>query len=419
MILKLLIEKKRDRGELSADEIRALVSAYVAGEFSDAQMSAFAMAVCCRGMTPAETAVLTDAMRTSGDCFNWSGLPRPVADKHSTGGVGDKLSFIIQPIAAAAGMSVPSLSGRGLGLTGGTIDKLESIPGFRAEVPAGELRRRMQEPPYLCICSQTPEICPADRKLYALRDVTGTVASIPLITASILSKKLAEGAGVLVFDVKCGRGAFMRTRADADALAASLVDGARRLGRKAAATVTPMDVPLGRAVGNSLEIEEALEVLSGRGPQDVRGLSLHFAAQMVELSGLAPSPEAARAKCEELLDGGEALRAFRAAVAAQGGDWDAFEREKRAGVRTLEVAWDGPEARIADVDAEKIARAALMLGAGRSAPGEKLDLKAGIVLRKKPGETVRPGETAAELHATRADRLTPEAAALVRSAFSA
>ena len=238
MIVKLLLDRKREGGELAPEEIRALVEAYTHGDVPDYQMAAFAMAVCCRGMTAAETHALTDAMQHSGECLTW---PGPSADKHSTGGIGDKLSLVIQPLAASCGLSVPSLAGRGLGLTGGTVDKLESIPGYNACLPLDDFRRVVASCG-VSIAAQTAEIAPADKKLYALRDVTGTVPSIPLIVGSILSKKLAEGAGTLVFDVKCGSGAFMKTRADACALARALVDGAKAAGRKAAALVTAMDV---------------------------------------------------------------------------------------------------------------------------------------------------------------------------------
>ena len=264
MIAKLVLDKKREGHALGSAEIRDFVDGFTKGEIPDYQMSALAMAICCRGMTARETADLTDAMMRSGECLSWD---FPTADKHSTGGVGDKLSLVIQPLAAACGVNVPSLTGRGLGLTGGTADKLESIPGYNAGLALADFRRVVAEVG-VSMTVQTAEITPADKKLYALRDVTGTVASIPLITASILSKKLAEGAGTLVFDVKCGAGAFMKTRADAAALARSLVDGAKAAGRKAAALVTAMDEPLGWTVGNALEVEEAIEVL--RGGQNAR-----------------------------------------------------------------------------------------------------------------------------------------------------
>ena len=260
MIVKLLLDAKREGRELAEGDIRELVAAYTRGDVPDYQMAAFAMAVCCKGMTPVETHALTDAMRLSGACLDWNepGMP-PTADKHSTGGVGDKLSLVIQPLAAACGLRVPSLTGRGLGLTGGTADKLESMPGYNASLSLADFKTVVNS----CGVSmtvQTAEIAPADKKLYALRDVTGTVPSIPLIVASILSKKLAEGAGTLVFDVKCGAGAFMKTREDAEALARALVAGARSARRKASALVTSMDDPLGFAVGNALEFYKSVGV---------------------------------------------------------------------------------------------------------------------------------------------------------------
>ena len=325
MIVKLLLDRKREGGELSPDEIRELVAAYTRGDVPDYQMAAFAMAVCCRGMSAAETNALTDAMQHSGECLSWEGLS---ADKHSTGGIGDKLSLVIQPLAASCGLAVPSLAGRGLGLTGGTVDKMESIPGYDACLPLDAFRR-VVETCGVSIAAQTAEIAPADKKLYALRDVTGTVPSIPLIVGSILSKKLAEGAGALVFDVKCGAGAFMKSRPDALALARALVDGAKAAGRKAAALVTAMDEPLGYAVGNALEVEEAIEVLKGaKEPEDVIDLSVELAAWMVSLAkGVAL--DAAREECRTNLANGAAYARFAEMVKLHGGDLDAFIAMRR------------------------------------------------------------------------------------------
>ena len=322
MIVKQLLDAKREGCELAAEDIRALVAAYAKGDVPDYQMAAFAMAVCCRGMTDKEVFALTDAMRLSGACLDWSGIGRPTADKHSTGGVGDKLSMVIQPLAAACGLAVPSLTGRGLGHTGGTADKLESIPGYNASLSLDAFRDVISR----CGVSmtvQTPEICPADKKLYALRDVTGTVPSIPLIVGSILSKKLAEGAETLVFDVKCGRGAFMRTPEDSRALATALVSGAKAAGRKAAALVTAMDEPLGWKVGNALEIEESIDALNGKNVPVVTELSLEFASLMVSLAKGVPLDDA-RAECRKRLADGSAYRAFAEMVALHGGDLEAF-----------------------------------------------------------------------------------------------
>ena len=405
-VAKLLLDRKREGCELSPDEVREFVGAYVRGEVPDYQMAAFLMAVCCRGMTAAETLALTESMRDSGSVVDW-GDGLPTADKHSTGGVGDKLSMIIQPLAAACGLRVPSLTGRGLGITGGTADKLESIPGYNASLDLADFRKVVDA----CGCSmtvQTAEIAPADKGMYALRDVTGTVPSIPLITASILSKKLAEGAGTLVFDVKAGRGAFMRTFEDAKALAESLVGGARGAGRKSAALVTRMDVPLGYAVGNALEIEESVAVLKGaaggRGDADFNGLrqlSVTFAAKMVELA-LGVDASSARATCEENLGDGSAHAKFAEMVRLQGGDLDAFaakcERlhaDEGAQAKVL-ASHDGF---VADVDAFAAAVVALDLGAGRKKADDEIDMGAGVVFAVRRGDRVAKGDLLATLYA--------------------
>ncbi len=400
MIAKLTIERKRDGREIPAAELREFVAAYTRGEVPDYQMSAFAMAVLLKGMTDAETAALTDAMEHSGETVDWSDCPLPTADKHSTGGVGDKLSFIVQPLAAACGLAVPSLTGRGLGHTGGTADKLESIPGYNASLSLAEFKKVVGEVG-VSMTVQTAEIAPADKKLYALRDVTGTVPSIPLITASILSKKLAEGAGTLVFDVKCGRGAFMKTRPEAEDLAAHLVAGAKAAGRKAAAIVNSMDEPTGRAVGNALEVKEALDVLAGDpdSPNDVVELSVALAAKMVELAAGVPSEEAL-AMCSARLADGSALRRFEAMVAAQGGDLAAFRALDFEAAFAADVRAE-KSGRIASVDALGIAEAALRLGAGRGAVGDEIDPMAGVVLVKRSGDEVRKGDVLCRLYGSR------------------
>ena len=400
MIAKLTIERKRDGGEIPVDELREFVAAYTRGEVPDYQMSAFAMAVLLKGMTDAETAALTDAMEHSGETVDWSDCPLPTADKHSTGGVGDKLSLVIQPLAAACGLAVPSLTGRGLGHTGGTADKLESIPGYNASLSLSEFKKVVKEVG-VSMTVQTAEIAPADKKLYALRDVTGTVPSIPLITASILSKKLAEGAGTLVFDVKCGRGAFMKTRAAADDLAAHLVAGAKAAGRKAAAIVTSMDEPIGRTVGNALEVKEALEVLAGASdsPRDVVDASVMFAAKMVELA-LGVSADESLAMCRARLADGSALRRFEAMVAAQGGDLAAFRAFDFDAALVAEVR-AAKSGRVLSVDALGIAEAALRLGAGRAAVGDIIDPMAGVVLVKRSGDSVEKGDVLCRLYGNR------------------
>ena len=411
MIVKLLLDRKREGGELAPEEIRALVEAYTRGDVPDYQMAAFAMAVCCRGMTAAETHALTDAMQHSGECLTW---PGPSADKHSTGGIGDKLSLVIQPLAASCGLSVPSLAGRGLGLTGGTVDKLESIPGYNACLPLDDFRRVVASCG-VSIAAQTAEIAPADKKLYALRDVTGTVPSIPLIVGSILSKKLAEGAGTLVFDVKCGSGAFMKTRADACALARALVDGAKAAGRKAAALVTAMDEPLGRTVGNALEVEEAIAVLKGAVvPSDVIDLSVELAARMVSLEKGVALDEA-RAACRANLANGAAYARFAEMVKLHGGDLAAFAARPRGETRVVASPRAGYVAR---VDAEGIAQAAFELGAGRAKADDVIDFAAGVTLAVSRGDRVEAGQPLAELAVCDRPAKLPVAEQLVRAAVT-
>lgn len=418
MIVKLLLDRKREGRELAQDEIRALVAAYTRDEVPDYQMAAFAMAVCCKGMTDAETLALTTAMRDSGECLSWDDLPVPTADKHSTGGVGDKLSLVIQPLAAACGLGVPSLTGRGLGLTGGTADKMESIPGYVAGLSLADYRKVVAA----CGCSltvQTGEIAPADKKLYALRDVTGTVPSIPLIVASILSKKLAEGAGTLVFDVKCGAGAFMKTRSEAMALAKALVTGAKGAGRKSVALVTAMDEPLGFTVGNALEVQEAIDVLKGGGvrlPQDVTDLSVEFAVRMVALAKEMPLDEA-RTQCRARLADGSAWARFAEMVRLHGGDLAAFEKE-RNNVPPPALVTAAADGFVAAIDAQKVAQAAFELGAGRAQAADTIDPAAGVRLLVTRGDKVSVGQPMAELYApTRPERLAA-ASRLVQEAVA-
>lgn len=395
MIAKLVIDKKREGRALGSAELREFIEGFTSGEIPDYQMSALAMAICCRGMTERETADLTDAMMRSGECLEWPDAP-PTADKHSTGGVGDKLSLVVQPLAAACGLAVPSLTGRGLGLTGGTADKLESIPGYDAALSLADFRRVVAETG-VSMTVQTAEITPADRKLYALRDVTGTVASIPLIVASILSKKLAEGAGTLVFDVKCGSGAFMKTREDADALARALVAGAKAAGRKSAALVTDMSAPLGRAVGNANEVAEAVSILKGEVEQsrpDV-ALSLELASLMVSLAAGTPLDDARRLASERLADG-SAFAKFAAMVAAHGGNLNRFGRllaQPVSRFRVQAMRFGVVEA----IDAEKVARVAFSLGAGREKAGDKIDPLAGVDLAVGVGDRVSLGSPLATL----------------------
>ncbi len=422
MIVKLLLDRKREGHALTPDEIRALVAAYTRGEVPDYQMAAFAMAVCCKGMTDAETLALTTAMRDSGECLSWDDLPMPTADKHSTGGVGDKLSLVIQPLAAACGLGVPSLTGRGLGLTGGTADKMESIPGYVAGLSLADYRKVVAA----CGCSltvQTGEIAPADKKLYALRDVTGTVPSIPLIVASILSKKLAEGAGTLVFDVKCGAGAFMQTRPEAVALAKALVAGAKGAGRKSVALVTAMDEPLGFTVGNALEVQEAIDVLKSNGqgarcPSDVVDLSVELSARMVSLAREMPLDEALEL-CRARLADGSAYARFADMVRLHGGDLGAFEEEQRrvedAVPCRVEAASSGF---VATIDAQRVAQAAFELGAGRAQSTDTIDPAAGVRLLVTHGGAVSAGQPLAMLYAPRRRERLAVAARLVQDAIA-
>ena len=405
MIAKLILDKKREGHALGSAEIREFIEGFTRGEIPDYQMSALAMAICCRGMNERETADLTEAMRNSGRNLEWDVL---TADKHSTGGVGDKLSLVIQPLVAACGVCVPSLTGRGLGITGGTADKLETIPGYSCSQPLDRFQE-ITKTVGVSMAVQTDEITPADKKLYALRDVTGTVASIPLIVGSILSKKLAEGAGTLVFDVKCGKGAFMKTPEDAKALAAALVAGAKAAGRKAAALVTDMNAPLGFAVGNANEVREALSVLGSDrvgkgsdGTDDPNGryktlidLCVELAAMMVSLAKAIGLDEA-RAMCREKLEKGLALEKFEEMVTAHGGDLERFERllKKPTFKFKIQAMKSGF---VSEIDAEKVARVALQLGAGREKTGDRIDPLAGVTLAVKVGDKVAVGAPLATL----------------------
>ena len=412
MIAKLILDKKREGHALGSAEIREFVEGFTGGEIPDYQMSALAMAICCRGMNARETADLTDAMMKSGRCLAWD---VPTADKHSSGGVGDKLSLVIQPLAAACGVYVPSLTGRGLGITGGTADKLETIPGYNASLSLDDFEKVVKGTG-VSMTVQTDEITPADKKLYALRDVTGTVASIPLITASILSKKLAEGAGTLVFDVKCGSGAFMKTREEAAALARALVDGAKGAGRKACALVTVMDEPLGFAVGNANEVQEAIDVLKCESRAfDVETLSVELAARMVSLAKGAPLEEA-RAECRRKLVSGDAYRRFARMVKLHGGSLEEFAKSRLAPVEAADVT-AGESGYVQSIDARGVAEAAFLLGAGRARSDESVDFLAGVDLRVTRGDRVDADAPLARIAtATRAGALD-EAARLVRDAI--
>jgi pyrimidine-nucleoside phosphorylase len=387
-----VIRKKRDGGALAADEIGAMVAGLATGEVADYQWSALLMAVLWRGMDAGETAALTEAMMRSGVVVDLSGIPGPKVDKHSTGGVGDKTSLVVAPVAAAAGVVVPMVSGRGLGHTGGTLDKLESIPGFRVDLDLDRYRAVLAECG-LVMVGQTDEIAPADRALYALRDATATVESIPLITASILSKKLAEGIDGLVLDVKTGGGAFMTTLDDARALAHSMVSIGRGLGKSTRALITRMDEPLGLAVGNAVEVAECLDCLKGAGPADLRGLCVELAAEMVVTAGLADSLDRARAVCLRTLDDGSALERFRRMVEAQGGNSRVVDDPGMLPSAREAVVIEAPRSGyVTALAARPIGTASMLLGAGRARVDSAIDPAVGVVLAKKPGDRVGAGE---------------------------
>jgi len=393
-----VIRKKRDAGELSQPEIEFLVREYTSGEIPDYQVSAWLMAVLLRGMTRAETAWLTDAMLHSGEVLDLSSLSATKVDKHSTGGVGDKTSLILAPLVAAAGVAVPMISGRGLGHTGGTLDKLESIPGFNVNLSTSQFRRVLET----CGCAmigQTAEIAPADRKLYALRDVTGTVESPYLICASIMSKKLAEGIDALVLDVKTGSGAFMKTEKDAAFLAELMVETGERMGKQMVALITDMDEPLGNMIGNALEVVEVVEVLRGRGPEDLRNLCIELAGWMLHLGGACPTVAEGRQKTEELIASGKALEKFRYMVELQGGDPRAIDNTERLpkAPNTMEITSAGG-GYVASWQCESVGTACVILGGGRERKEDSVDPAVGIVLHKKVGDRVSPGESLATVY---------------------
>jgi pyrimidine-nucleoside phosphorylase len=387
-----LILKKRAGEALGADEIEFFIRGYTAGDVPDYQAAALAMAVYFQGMDAGETLALTRSMMDTGEVLDLGELPGRKADKHSTGGVGDKTSLILAPLAAACDLYVPMISGRGLGHTGGTLDKLESIPGFDVHLSLAQFRRVLARA-RLGLIGQTPEIAPADRKLYALRDVTGTVESLPLIAASIMSKKMAEGIDALVLDVKTGDGAFMSALDDARALARTMVDIGRGMGKKVAALVTDMDQPLGRAVGNALEIEECVETLKGRGPKDVESLSLELAAWMLWLADATPGLETARERARDALASGAGLRKFQQVIELQGGDPRVCDDTGRLPRARQSVELPSPaEGRVAAIRCRAVGHAAMLLGAGRETLDSSIDPAVGIVLHKKVGELVMKGE---------------------------
>jgi pyrimidine-nucleoside phosphorylase len=411
-----VIQKKRDGGALERDEIRFFVDGYTRGQIPDYQASALAMAIFFRGMTADETLALTEAMMRSGEVLDLSDLPGTKVDKHSTGGVGDKTSLVLAPLAAACGVTVPMISGRGLGHTGGTLDKLESIPGFRVGLSLQEFRSVLGRA-RLGLIGQTPEIAPADRKLYALRDVTGTVESLPLIASSIMSKKMAAGLDALVLDVKTGDGAFLKTPEQAHELARTMIRIGQGMGKRVAALVTDMEQPLGRTVGNALEVVESIETLKGRGPRDLEALSLELTAWMIHMGGLTSALDDARGKARDALSSGAGLRKLQEIIELQGGDpgvCDDPARLPRA--RETEELKAEEDGRVAAIGCRAVGVAAMLLGAGRETVDSRIDPAVGLVLQKKVGDLVLAGEPLAVLHVNDRRNLD-EARALLRSAI--
>jgi len=400
-----LIERKRDGGELTPDELSELMLGYAEGTIPDYQLAAFVMAVYFRGLTSAETFALTDALIRTGETVDLHGaLARKVVDKHSTGGVGDKTSIAVGPVVASCGVPFGKMSGRGLGHTGGTLDKLESIPGFRVELTTEEFIEQVRSVD-LAIVGATADLVPADKKLYALRDVTATVDNYSLIAASIMSKKIAGGADAIVLDVKVGDGAFMKDRADAERLAEAMIDLGRHAGREVVAVISDMDEPLGHAVGNALEIREAIATLRGEGPPDFVELVTEASARLLALSDLGVTYDEARRRVEQAIADGSAVKAYERWIAAQGGDPDEGALPTGPVLREAKAARAGA---VISLGAVQIGTAALRLGAGRRTTDDEIDHSVGIVLRKKCGDEVASGDTVAEIHAR--DEAAAEAA---------
>jgi pyrimidine-nucleoside phosphorylase len=411
-----LILRKRGGEELSVEEIRYLIDGYTTGEIPDYQVAAFLMATYFSGMTDRELSSFTEVMIGSGEVLNLSDIPGVKVDKHSTGGVGDKTSLICAPIAAAAGVVVPMISGRGLGHTGGTLDKLESIPGFRTDLTLDQFRAQLAELG-LAFVGQSDEIAPADKRLYALRDVTGTVESIPLIASSIMSKKMAEGLDALVLDVKVGNGAFMKKQVEARRLAQAMVGIGRRLDKKVQALITDMNQPLGYAVGNALEVMEVSQTLQKSGPADLTRLSLELSARMIFLGKVVATLEEARKLAEDKLMDGSAYRKFKQVVEAQGGNSQALDRfellPNATGMREILSPRSGF---VSAIMAEDIGRASQMMGAGRARKEDAIDPAVGVILEVKAGEKVDAGSVLCRLYYTGEENLD-EAADLVEDAF--
>ncbi len=411
-----LIHRKRDGEELDAQEISHLIDAYTRGEIPDYQMSAFLMAVFFAGMTDREVSTLTECMIRSGETVDLSAIPGVKVDKHSTGGVGDKTSLVVAPLAAAAGVIVPMISGRALGHTGGTLDKLESIPGFRTDLTVEQFHAQLSEIG-LCFIGQSDRIAPADGKLYALRDVTATVESIPLIASSIMSKKMAEGLDALVLDVKVGSGAFIKKQVDARRLAQMMVGIGRRMDKRVQALITDMNQPLGYAVGNALEVMEVSQTLMNQGPPDLTRLCLELASRMIFLAKITPTLEDARQLAENKLVDGSGYRKFKQVIQAQGGNalaLDKFELLPNAtGMREITSPRAGY---VSAIDAEDIGQASTLMGAGRERKDDRIDPAVGVILEVKMGEKVDAGSVLCRLYYTSEEHVE-EASEMVEDAF--
>lgn len=393
-----VIKAKRDGKTLDPAELRSFLADYTTGTIPDYQMSAFLMAVFFRGLADDELAAWTDAMLRSGEVVDLSDIPGAKVDKHSTGGVGDKVSICLAPLVAACGVRVPMISGRGLGHTGGTLDKLESIPGFKVDLSIDEYRRLVRTVGS-CLIGQTATLVPADKKLYALRDVTATVECIPLIASSIMSKKLAEGIDALVLDVKVGSGAFMKGVDDARRLARTMVKIGAQMNRRVVALLTDMDQPLGNAIGNANEVAEAIEILKGRGPEDLRDLTLALGAEMLFLAGLYKQSEDAKPRLLAAINSGAALAKMKEIVSAQGGDAGAIDDASRLPTAKARIDVSAPkDGFVVGFDCEGIGRAAVRLGAGRQRLDSRVDPAVGFVLLKKRGDRIRRGEPWVQIH---------------------
>lgn len=400
----LILKKKRGE-ELTNDEICYMIAGYTKGDIPDYQMSAMMMAICFQGMTPEETKNLTLAMTESGDMLDLSAIEGIKVDKHSTGGVGDKTSLVLGPMVASLGVAVAKMSGRGLGHTGGTIDKLESFTGFTTGISKETFIKNVNEI-HMAIAGQTADLAPADKKLYALRDVTGTVDQMSLIASSIMSKKLASGADAIVLDVKTGAGAFMKTLEDSKALAEAMVSIGKLAGKKMAAIISDMDQPLGNAVGNILEVKEAIDTLHGNGPKDLEELVLTLGSYMVVAAEKAETNEVARAQLKQTLVDGSAFETFKKFVVAQGGcEEEVLHPEKLPIARYIEDVLCEEDGFVAKIHTEEIGRISLLLGGGRETKESAIDLTVGLVLNKKRGDKVRKGDVLATIHANDKEKL--------------